>query len=446
MRVISKGPQVDGPARMIEIDIAKPLSDVSVHDESTGKQYSRVVALVRLHARPLDLVELPASSPVVTAGQQREAIWQRLAEIINDHLRKDGLPVQRELGYLGLPGDGSATCQLAREELLADAPYVSIVIPTRNRTDGLFRTLSALNQVRYPRFEVIIVDNAASSDKTAILAQHWQAPYRIRYASEPRPGVSWARNRGWELADSQFVAFIDDDVTPDPDWLAELILGFSYGDHVVCVTGLILPRELETPAQIWFEQFGRLGKGFHRRLFDLYDNRPSDPLYPYVVGSFGSGANFAFQRSSLSALGGFDPALGTGTPAMGGEDIEICFRIIRNGMQISYQPNSLVYHTHQRDYEMLRQKSYSYGVGLTAFLTKSLLDRPERMAEVGRRLPFALNHILNPRSSKNRAKAANYPSELSRLELKGMLYGPIAYIRSRRHTANLYSALEMNKS
>jgi GT2 family glycosyltransferase len=232
-------------------------------------------------------------------------------------------------------------------------------------------------------------------------------------------------------AKGEILAFTDDDVAVDPYWLIELVRGFSLADNVACVTGLVLPLELETPAQLWFEEFGGFSKGFTQRVFDLAENHPKTPLYPYTSGRFGTGANMAFTAAFLDGVGGFDPALGTGSPAQNGEDLAVFFQVITRDYKLVYSPAALLYHLHRRDYRGLHQQIYSYGVGLTAYLTKSLLDNPRLLFDFITKVPYGLYFTLGARSPKNRKKSRAYPRDLTMVELKGILYGPFAYLRSQ---------------
>ena len=119
-----------------------------------------------------------------------------------------------------------------------------------------------------------------------------------------------------------------------------------------------------------------------------------------------------------------------GPPARGGEDLDICFRLIGRGYSIVYNPRSYVLHRHPRDYVTVSQKCFDYGVGLTAFLLKSVLADPTRLIDISGRLPYAIHHVFSDRSPKNRVKGAEYPPEFGRRELSGMFYGPTAYLRS----------------
>jgi hypothetical protein len=204
--------------------------------------------------------------------------------------------------------------------------------------------------------------------------------------------------------------------------------------QVGCVTGMIVPIELETVEQRWLEAYAGFNKGESRRVFDLKENHPDDPLFPFSAGTVGSGANMAFSRRVLDELGGFDPALGTGTIARGGDDLAAFHGVLVNGYKVIYEPTAVVRHRHARNMPALRRLVYGYGAGLTAYLTKSMLDRPSLALKAARQIPRAIAHALHPRSARNVRRPPGYPRELVRLEWLGMLAGPIAYLRSRRST------------
>ncbi|MCL6630224.1 MAG: glycosyltransferase family 2 protein, partial [Armatimonadetes bacterium] len=69
-----------------------------------------------------------------------------------------------------------------------------------------------------------------------------------------RKGLDFARNRGIRESSGSFVAFADDDVMVSPQWVDELVGGFS-DESIVCVTGLTMPAELRTEAQLLFEKY-----------------------------------------------------------------------------------------------------------------------------------------------------------------------------------------------
>jgi GT2 family glycosyltransferase len=326
--------------------------------------------------------------------------------------------------------------------LLETAPFVSIIVATHDRPIELAAALRSLLSLAYSRYEIIVVDNAPSTTATAKLIQSLATGrIDVRYLREDCAGLAIAHNRGFLEATAPIVAFTDDDVVVDKHWLTEIVRGFRVSDRVACVTGLILPSELETPAQAWIEQFGGFARGFAPRIFDRSSG--SGPLYPYTAGRFGSGASMAYKTAVLRRLGGFDSALGAGTPALGGDDLAAFFQIIMAGYQLVYQPSALLYHQHRRDYAGLCRQAYGYGVGLTAYLMKTLLDKPRRVFDFAIRIPAGVAYAFSPHSPKNQKRQADYPAELTRLEQRGMLHGPLAYLRSRWRTRHLRYQFEL---
>jgi GT2 family glycosyltransferase len=423
------------PLRVLEIEIGQPLSNMSAFDDKTGRHYRLANCLVRLHTQPLGIVELQFDENGMSAHECAQNIWCALHTQIIEHLKQDGLPLVTELDAGGLSGSVTAHCIEKRNSLFTNPPFVSIIIPTRNRPERIPSCLRSLLALNYPHFEIIVVDNAPSTSATAdLIQQSYREVPQVRYVREDHPGLSWAHNCGRMAARGEILAFTDDDVVVDPYWLIELIRGFSLADNVGCVTGLVLPLELETPAQLWFEEFGGFNKGFTRRIFDMEGNHPKTPLYPYTAGRFGTGANMAFTAAFLESAGGFDLALGTGTPAQNGEDLAVFFQVVSQGYKLVYTPAALLYHLHRQDYAGLVKQIYTYGVGLSAYLMKIVLDNPRVLFDLITKVPYGLYFILSARSPKNRKKSTQYPKELTRVELKGMLYGPLAYLRSRRAT------------
>jgi GT2 family glycosyltransferase len=420
------------PVRILEVEIGQPLPDVSAFEVETGKSYRRAMSLVRLHKQPLGVVEFGLTEDGISAGDYARQIWGALGSEINRHLRRDGLPDEDGLGGFGISDASLPICEQERTILLNHAPTVSIVVATRDRPDSLSVALDSLLSLDDVDYEIIVVDNAPSNDVTSDLVQKKYGDLaQVHYVREDRPGLAVAHNRGYAQARGEIVAFTDDDVIVDEQWLVGIVAGFAAAENVACVTGLILPAEIETPAQVWIEQFGGFSKGFTRCIFDLDTNRPSTPLYPYAAGMFGSGANMAFKKSVLREIGGFDPALGAGSKGVGGDDLAAFFEVVSRGYTLVYEPAAIVHHFHRRDYAGLRKQAYGYGVGLTAYLMKTLVDKPYRILDIAGKVPHGLIHVLSSRSPKNRKKLAGYPQELTSAERKGMLFGPFAYLCGR---------------
>jgi len=414
------------PMRMLDLELSQPLPIFSAFDPETNQTYQRASCLVCLHTRPIGVVELFFIEDELRPQEYGEQIWNVLGSHINRHLQEDALAPIAALSIDGIPYTNDPRCIVERERFFEHAPFISVIVPTYNRPDLIKRCVDSLLTLRYPHYEIIVVDNAPKDDATAEVMRIYGDMHHVRYIRENRPGVARARNLGMRLAQGTILAYVDDDVTVDPYLLAEIAQAFNAAEDVVCVTGHILPLELETRAQFLIEEYGGYSKGFMRQIFDLKEHRPTNlPLYPYTAGRFGAGANMAFKATYLRSVGGFD------TRFQYGSDIESFFQVVIRGHRLVYEPTALVRHPHHREYRKLQKQLYNYGVGLTAFLTKAIIDHPSRLLDFITKIPYGLYFILSPSSPKNKKKQPDYPRELTISELRGMLLGPYVHLRSR---------------
>jgi O-antigen biosynthesis protein len=252
----------------------------------------------------------------------------------------------------------------------------------------------------------------------------------VRYVAEPVPGLARARNAGIAATpEAAFVAFTDDDVVVDEGWLAWLLAPFN-DPQVRAVTGLVMPLKLESAAQKRFELYAGFGKGFTPDSYILKEVRDEDRfifLYPYWGGMFGSGNSMAFRRDALLEVGGFDPALGAGTPTGGGEDIAAFTDIINAGGKLVYEPQSICWHEHRGEDTALEGQIRNYGIGLTAVFWRYTWKD-------GRFILAALRSLrLLPRLLKHRRGERDVnklPDDLWKLESRGRLLGPWRYTLS----------------
>lgn len=428
--------QIYGTLRMIDVDdlpVARTEIELSTIEpelvlEIGSPEPSKVMALVKLHAHPIGVVFLDGTLGL-SIRTHATSIWTLLGEEINAHLAADGLPLATGLDDVARASAPEPRCVERRERVLARPPMISVVIATRDRPVGLRSCVDALLQMEYAHFEIVIVDNDPTTGETAAVAGSFGP--RVRYVRENRRGLAAAHNCGLAAASGQIIAFVDDDVIVDRHWLTAIAEGFSAADDVGCVTGLILPAQLETRAQLLRELHGGYDKGFQLRIFDTNENRPEDPLFPFTAGKLGSGANMAFDKEVLRGLGGFDPALGIGTYARGGDDLAGFFRVVVAGHQLVYQPSAFVWHQHPREMAALRNQAQGYGVGLGTFLTSCLVKEPRMFAPLLRRIPAGVAYAFSPSSVRNHGQYEGWPAEFARIENRGLLSGPAAYAVSR---------------
>lgn len=207
---------------------------------------------------------------------------------------------------------------------------VVVAAYTEARWDDLAAALAAVHrQTRRPDEVIVVVDH-----NTDLLerAQRAFAGIRVVANAEER-GLSGARNTGWSLATSDIIVFLDDDATPEPSWLEELLN--AYRDDVVGVGGSALPAFAE-PAPRWFpEEFNWVVGCSYAGLPDAVAPI-RNPL----------GANMSFRRCALEAVGGFTHGIGRiGTKPLGCEETELSIRV-RSGVggEILYVPSARVHH------------------------------------------------------------------------------------------------------
>jgi len=414
------------PIKVMAVEITRPLSAIDPGLATNGTHYFAALILVRLSGEPLGLAIVPLRNGEATAEEAAERVWDAVQEEVRARIGTGAGHEGPAALLAGLTSRPSGERDGGRLD-----PYVTVIVPTGGRGAQLDRCLSSLRNQDYPDFDVLVVDNRPDDQSThGVFEAHSANDPRIRYSAEPRPGSSVARNHGIMRTEADIVAFTDDDVVVDPLWLRWLVAPFLEDPGVGVVTGLVLPAELETRAQLWFElYYGGFGKGFERRVYDLDRHTAFDRLfYPYWGGVFGSGNSMAFRRSSLCAIGGFDPALGAGSVARAGSDIEAFSHLILRGERLVYEPRSICWHQHRRDEASFRRQLTSYGVGFTAILTKWALRRPSLLISLLRAFPMLLRETLAGKGDHDPNTVL--PRELRLLELRGYMLGPILYFRS----------------
>ena len=417
------------PILISDVELSQPLPRLPLVPAAVGV-YGSARLLIRLHGQPLGIVSTllpPAGMPPPDLAR---VVWSQLAPAIRAHLHADELSAPDALSAAGLEPVGAPPCLVVRTGEPAQA--VSVIVATHDRPELLSRCLGALANQSHSNFEVLVVDNAPTSDATSSLfLQNHGSDDRFDYILEESPGVSRAKNLGAAMARFDLLAFTDDDALPDPGWLSAITRAFA-SPQVSCVTGLTLPANLDTRAEQLFEDHVGFPSTFAPRLFDLGENRPPEPLFPYTTGQLGAGVNIALRTSVFRQLGGFDSALGTGTKSRGGEDLAMLLDLLQSGHQLAYEPAAIVRHRHRSDMIALRDQVFGYGVGLGAYLARSVAVRPSRLIGMGMHAGRGLSHHASRRQSRNGNHQSQFPAELKRLERLGMLYGPMAYLKARR--------------
>ncbi len=308
-------------------------------------------------------------------------------------------------------------------------PRATVVVPTICQDpERLATTINRILDLDYPNFDVVVVDNRPDPKRSLLPRFRDQA--KVGSCWQPHRGVSSARNMGIENSLGDLVAFTDDDVTVEVNWLRELATRFVLNPEVDGVCGLVLPVELRTEAQLWFEEFfGGFNKSFSFELLSMALMK-DDPLFPYATGRFGAGCNMAIRRSALIAKGGFDVTLGVGTPTRGGEDLAMMMKQVLTGGTVAFEPRAVVRHQHRETESQFVSQVFGYGMGLSAMFTALIIRDPRHLWRMARRLPGGLRLLTKPRDERSPSQHATYPKWVFLNHVLGMALGPIAYAHS----------------
>jgi GT2 family glycosyltransferase len=201
-------------------------------------------------------------------------------------------------------------------------PRISVVVCSYNGARTIRDTCEGLARLRYPDYEVIVVDDG-STDLTSAIVR----PYGFRLIRTRNRGLSCARNTGLHAASGEIVAYIDDDAHPDPDWLTYLATTFLGTTHAAVGGPNIAPP----------------GDGLIAECVARAPGGPVHVLLDDLRAEHIPGCNMAFRKAQLEAVGGFDPQFRTA-----GDDVDVCWQLLERGWTIGFSPAAVVWH-HRRN-------------------------------------------------------------------------------------------------
>lgn len=353
------------PIKLVDIELSKPIEDVGNLSE-----YVALKGIVRLHGFPLGYIQVPVRAGACKATEIGKEIINHYSWPIIDSSLRNGLSSSKHPENLDL----DKLLKVPPPPESHEWPLVTVVVCTRDRPEDIDRCLAAINKLDYPALDVLVVDNAPATNATKeILEQRYP---QFRYICEPRPGLDWARNRGIIEARGDIIAYTDDDVVVDPSWVKAIARAFIEDPSAMALTGLVVPYELETEAQVLFEIYGGFGRGFERKEYQVSKGKKV-PWTMLGTGQFGTGANMAYRRSVFESIGYFDPALDVGTQTNGGGDLEMFFRVIKEGYKLVYEPKAMIRHRHRPGYDKLKQQIFNNG-SLYAYFIRSVQAYPDQ--------------------------------------------------------------------
>ncbi|MGH2644240.1 MAG: glycosyltransferase family 2 protein, partial [Chitinophagaceae bacterium] len=297
----------------------------------------------------------------------RHHIWQTIKETLNFYCAS-----RKEIDFNQLSSYWESKKDDCFQEMLYHlfAPFdirednyssdLTLVICTRNRPQQLKNCLDSLSFLSHQPKEIIVVDNASGKDEIKELVSQYP---NIKYVLEAKIGLDHARNAGWQQATSSLVAYMDDDVTLQKDWTWQIEHAFD-NPRVMAMTGLVFAAELKTKAQVIFEKYWSFNRGYQDIYYDV-DYFRQHLKYGIPAWDAGAGANMAFRRAALEAVGGFDNRLDVGASGCSG-DSEMWYRLMAAGWTIHYTPRAISFHTHRKEMSSLKHQIYYYMRGNTS--------------------------------------------------------------------------------
>lgn len=221
---------------------------------------------------------------------------------------------------------------------MTDTFAYTVALCTHNHADRLVRTLKDLRALSMPKaaWELLIIDNGCSDGTHELLAHHpWPDSWRIRVVREEKLGLSNARNRAIKEARGEYIIFIDDDETPDEDWLCayerliEAKAPDAFGSRIRVMF------EDARPAWLQDDLLGFLG--------DVDRYHEITQLTEHSTSFYGG--NFGFRKAVIDRTGNFDPTLGRkGTDNTGGEEVDFYRRLLSTGFSVWWTPDAVIYH------------------------------------------------------------------------------------------------------
>jgi glycosyltransferase involved in cell wall biosynthesis len=225
-------------------------------------------------------------------------------------------------------------------------PLVSVVVPTYNRLPRLKCVLAALEDQTFPRddYEIVIVSDG-STDGTDDYVRRAAERGALTFGTQANEGPAAARNHGVALARGDLVLFVDDDVVATPQLVAEHVASHDRAGRDAIVIGpMLTPPDFRMRPWVHWEQ---------AMLYKQYEALTAGRFAP-TFRQFYTG-NASLPRARFTAAGGFD------TRFRRAEDVELAYRLDRDGIAFVWNPYAVGLHYADRPFESWLRTAYDYG-------------------------------------------------------------------------------------
>jgi GT2 family glycosyltransferase len=233
--------------------------------------------------------------------------------------------------------------------MILNNPIFSIIIPTYNRPDHLNQCLSSLINLNISpnELEIVVVDDGSILPLESVV-QEFKNHLNLILIKQTNQGPASARNKGAQIAQGKFLAFLDDDCLVSPNWLK--FLGDCLNTDPNCLVGgktlnVLEDNPFSTTSQILIDY-----------IYSTYDRQKSIP-------KFFTSNNMALTREMFLSVNGFN----SNFRLAAGEDREFCEKLLSRGYNLLYDPQAIIYHEHNLNFKSFCKQHFNYGRGRVVF-------------------------------------------------------------------------------
>jgi len=220
-------------------------------------------------------------------------------------------------------------------------PFVSVIVPVRNRPREIEDCLCSLKNLDYPmeKTEIIVVDDASEDNTPQVVAGFSVQLIELGQRSQ----ASFCRNLGARHANGEILAFIDSDCLADPLWLRELTPAFR--DASLGAVGGLVDSYYETKQ---LDNYEKVKSSLSISTRFIRSSRKEHFFYVPAC-------NFLVRRELFLGLGGFQESLHVG------EDVDFCWRLQDSGKILEYRPEGKIFHKHRNQLIPFCTRRFDYG-------------------------------------------------------------------------------------
>jgi glycosyltransferase involved in cell wall biosynthesis len=222
---------------------------------------------------------------------------------------------------------------------------ISVIVPTYNREDCLYKMLQSINEQKNASFEVLVIDQSDDVSEEKI-NKVLKSCKNLTYYQINKKGRSLSKNFAIDMAKGDILLFCDDDIVAEDNFLEEHTRLHAMQPEVGAIScHLIEPHEteIECDMPLKITAYGR------------FINKPNAVFNGYVSSL--NGGNMSFKRSALAKAGFFEENL-RGTSML--EEPDIAFRLLQNNYKLYFSSNTKVHHYPQHNGNINTRKGKQY--------------------------------------------------------------------------------------